>query len=90
MKGGNLTTSTVVFTATRHDHLAHVSCQAMNPALRDNVLMESRQLNVFCEYTQGNLIKSTLNQIVFTSFRFIWIQTEVRLESRQLNVFCGC
>ena len=30
-----------------------------------------------------NLVKSNRNQIEFTIFRLIWIQTEVRLESNQ-------
>ena len=30
-----------------------------------------------------NLIKSTMNQIVFTIFRLIWIQTDVHLDPNQ-------
>ena len=30
-----------------------------------------------------NLVESTRNQIVFTIFRLIWIQTEVRLDPNQ-------
>ena len=33
-----------------------------------------------------NIIKSTRNQIVFTIFRLIWIQTDVRLDPNQSEI----
>ena len=36
-----------------------------------------------CGYTQQNLVKSNRNQIVFTFFRQIWNQTDVRLVPNQ-------
>lgn len=49
MKDGNLTTAAVVFDVSSKDNGSHLTCRASNPAMRGSVLMESRELNVFCE-----------------------------------------
>ena len=38
---------------------------------------------VHAEKSFRNLLKSTQNHIVFTIFRLIWIQTDIRLDSKQ-------
>ena len=43
----------------------------------------TRGHNEHTEKSFRNLIKSTRNQIVFTIFRLIWIQTDVRLDPNQ-------
>ena len=42
-----------------------------------------RPEKIHTEKSFRNLIKSTWNQIVFTIFRLIWIQTDVRLDPNQ-------
>ena len=39
------------------------------------------------KYTQKNLIKSNQNQIVFTIFRLIWNQSDVRLVPNQIGAW---
>ena len=44
---------------------------------------KSKSVRVHTDKSFWNLIKSTRNQIVFTIFRLIWIQIDVRLDPNQ-------
>ena len=47
---------------------------------KDTFFLYRKSLSAHTAKSFQNLIKSTWNQIVFTIFRLIWMQTDVRLE----------